>query len=160
LQKLLLITNTSWNLFNFRLSLIKELDKNYDLFLVANKDKFKKFLPKNIKKINLKINASGINFFFEIKTIYQIYKIISKVKPDKIISFTPKINLYTSIVLKFFKLQQICVFTGLGNLFVQNKFIKFFAIISFKFFFKKNTLIIFQNKKDLNYFINKKIIKK
>ncbi len=160
MKKILIINNSYWNFYNFRLLLIKELSKKFKLVLAAPKDKYFKLIPKNIKKKYFELIASGKNFFFEAKSFFLIGKIIYSEKPDLVISFTPKINLYTSIICSFLKKKNISVFTGLGNLFLANIFIKFFFINLFKIIFKNNSLIIFQNRFDLNLFIKNKIIQK
>ena len=48
-MKIILISNTSWNLFNFRKELIDFLNKKNDIFLVAPKDEYYSKLKKIIK---------------------------------------------------------------------------------------------------------------
>lgn len=103
MKKILIINNSYWNFYNFRLSLIKELSKKSKLVLAAPKDRYFKLIPKNIKKRHFELIASGKNFFYEAKSFFLIGKIIYSEKPDLIISFTPKINLYTSIISSFLK---------------------------------------------------------
>lgn len=159
-EKIVLIANTSWNLYNFRLPLIKQLNKKFNLFLLSSKDNYLKFIPKKIKKFSFTFKPSGINIFFEIISVYQIYNILKKIKPKTVISFTPKINLYVTIISIILKYKHLSVFTGLGNLFIKKNYFNFFIIFIFKFFFKKNNYIIFQNINDLNLFVKNKIAKK
>ena len=160
MKKILILNNSYWNFYNFRFLLIKELTKKFKVVLGAQKDRYFKFVPKNIKKNYFELNASGVNFFYEAKSFFLIGKIIYSERPDLIISFTPKINLYTSILCSLLNKKNISVFTGLGNLFLGNIFKKYFLINLFKIVFKNNSLIIFQNRFDLNLFIKKKIILK
>ena len=159
MKKILFITNSYWNFYNFRSLLIKKFSEKFEVVLAAPKDKYCKFMPKKIKQNYFELKSSSINFFFELKSIYSIAKIIFKEKPNIIISFTPKINLYTSILAFFFNKKNISVFTGLGNFFLYSKFLKYFVFNLFKIFLRKNFFIIFQNQHDLNLFVTKKIVK-
>ncbi len=160
MKKLLILNNSYWNFYNFRILLIKTFSTKFEVVLAAPKDKYCKFMPKNIKQNYFQLKTSGKNFFFEFISIFSIAKIIFKEKPNLIISFTPKINLYVSIISLFLKKRNISVFTGLGNFFLTDGFLRYLIINLFKFFLKKNILIIFQNHHDLNFFVKNKIINK
>ena len=56
-MKIVISSNSSWNIYNFRLGLIKELiNKNHELYLAVKPDKFAKDLEKlgcNIIDLNI-----------------------------------------------------------------------------------------------------------
>ena len=68
-------------------------------------------------------------------------------------------NLYTSIICNLRGIKNICNITGLGFGF-QNIILKNFLIFLSKISIKKSSFIFFQNKNDLNFFRQNKILNK
>ena len=164
LMKIVFISNTSWNLFNFRKELIQSLVlKGYEIHVLTPFDKYTKDL-KGLGVVYHDIKLSRFNktifsdFLFMVKIFLKIYKI----KPNIVHNFTLKPVIYVSIVLKFFKkIKVINSITGLGISFSEsnkntllNKFILFLIKISFS----KKYQFIFQNPDDINFFVNKKLL--
>ena len=69
-MKIVLFANSSWNLYNFRIGLIKELVKSkYKVFFLAKDDIYsQKLLDLNVNHIKFDIDQKGKNIFKEIKT--------------------------------------------------------------------------------------------
>ncbi|MDC3091179.1 glycosyltransferase family 4 protein [Rickettsiales bacterium] len=143
------------------------LKNNFDVLVVCNTSKYKKKILSygfNIKHINL--DRKSINPFQELKTLTQLITIISDFKPDIIQSVALKPIIYCSFCKIFFsKIIKLNVYSivGLGYLFINrglfNYFLKRIVEVYLKLFLgKKKSIIIFQNKEDLSYFIKKKII--
>ena len=58
-KKVILISNTSWYLYNFKFKLIKSLiAKGYKVIIIAPFDKYTKLFGKQIDFINWNINLS------------------------------------------------------------------------------------------------------
>lgn len=163
-KNILLIGSTYKSLSNFRGYLIKDLIEKNFIVTCSSGDSFEKFIKINKKKIvheEFYLNRHSLNFFKEIKTIIHIYKILNKIKPDLVISYTIKPNIYVGLILKIFQFKKIAFFpiiTGLGHLFYSNKiiikFLKFFVKYLFRYSFNNAKIIFFQNQENLNYFVN------
>jgi glycosyltransferase involved in cell wall biosynthesis len=163
-KNILLIGSTYKSLSNFRGYLIKDLIEKNFIVTCSSGDSFEKFIKINNKKIvheEFYLNRHSLNFFKEIKTIIHIYKILNKIKPDLVISYTIKPNIYVGLILKIFQFKKIAFFpiiTGLGHLFYSNKiiikFLKFFVKYLFRYSFNNAKIIFFQNQENLNYFVN------
>ena len=100
---ILLTANSCWNLYNFRYDLIKELNKNHTLIIVAPYDKYlKKLTNKNIffSPISLKKNKKSL--ISDFICLIKYFLIIKKYKPDYVVAFTIKPNIYASIASFFF----------------------------------------------------------
>ena len=55
-------TNSTWNFIKFRKRISKiTFKKNHKVFLLSKNDKYKKYIPKNIKFIKIPINRSPIS---------------------------------------------------------------------------------------------------
>ena len=64
----------------------------------------------------------GDKIFSEILTLFKIYKIIRKIKPDIIFNFTIKPIIYGSLVSRFLNIKTINTLDGLGASFEINYF--------------------------------------
>ncbi len=132
--------------------------------------KFSKYLKiiksSGFKTTNLDFNRKSVKFFDNIKNFLSFYLIVSKHKPNIIQCFALKPILYTVAVNFFLKANTkvICCVVGMGYLFInKNLFTSIYKNIYFlllKIFVNEKVFFIFQNKDDLNFFKNKKILKK
>ena len=120
---------------------------------------------RNIKAIHIPIDRAGMNPFREIGSIFRIFRLFLKIKPDIVHLVTIKPYLYGGIIARIVGVK--CVVSsvsGLGTLFIDKKLkIKLLRALLFpiyKYAFNHpNQMVIFQNKDDLNEFINRKILK-
>ena len=115
-KKVILISNTSWYLYNFKFKLIKSLiAKGYKVIIIAPFDKYTKLFGKQIDFINWNINRKSLNPFSEIISIYQLIKVYKSNKPDYS-HFTIKACIYGSIAAKFNNVE-VCIKCSYGFMF-------------------------------------------
>lgn len=159
-KKIFIISNSYWNLYNFRYDLISKLLEKYEITLIANKDNFFYSLESfNCNKLTVKFHANKIKLISDIIFFLNLFSILKKNKPDLIICYTIKPVIYASLIKYFLNFKIINVITGFGTLYLKNKLLrnlfKFLLFISQK----KVNKIIFQNNEDKDYFINSNIAK-
>ncbi len=163
-KKILIVSNSSWSIYKFRLSLINFLDNNnFDVIACAIHDEeYKKKINKNAKFYSFNSNKK-----FKLKLINEIYIFIKfsililKIRPSICLFFTAKPNIIFSISSIIFKRKYINNITGLGSIFLKkNKVLKIFFNFLYKISLSRSKYIFFQNNDDYNYFINNKLCKK
>ena len=161
-KKIALSANTSWGVYNFRYGLIKELiNKNYNVLVVAPYDKYtEKLKDIGCKTIDIYINSKSTNPIDDLKTFYQYLKIYKKEKPDIVLNFTIKPVIYSSLTCSILGIKTINTITGLGTGFIKNNLITKIIKFLYKISQKKVDRIFFQNKDDLELFINENLIDK
>ena len=155
-MNLLIISNSLWNILNYRNDLIDDLFKlGFNITVIAPKSVQIDYLTdKRFNYIDINIYHNSLNPYKNFKFIYNLSKIVQRNKFDCVITYTTKINLLTPILFKFFGLKTIINITGLGKLFEKNSFLKFVAIILYKINFSISKSIVFQSYSDQNYFFN------
>ncbi len=161
-MKILIISNSLWNLYNFRRNLIIKLNNNKDnnIYIVCEKSlDIQDNININKNNINfINFNSNSLNFFYNLTLFIKIFSLILKIKPDIVLSFTIKPNIFSSLICKFLKIKNIVNITGLGTVFLQNKIkFKIFKYI-YKFALSKSSLIYFQNNFDYLFFNKNNII--
>lgn len=93
--KMLVLINSSTGLYDFRNELLSELSKSYCI-VVSTPDSGKIDLIKKLgcEVIITPIERRGINPVVDLKLINNYRKIINKEKPDYILTYTIKPNIY------------------------------------------------------------------
>jgi len=160
-MKILIIVNSAWNIFNFRANLIKKLkSQGHNLFIISNKDKFSSKLSKlGCKHEFLSFQSRSINPFKQIKLFFNIFVKIYNLKPDIILTFTIKANIYGGYIAKILNIPTINNIAGLGMAH-KNFLLRFIVKYLYKVSLSKSYKCFFQNNHDYNYFLKNKIINK
>ena len=158
-KKILFIANSSWYIFNFRLTLLFEINKIYEIIIIAPKDKYTKILKSHgFIFYEWDINRKSINIFSELKSVLSLSSIIKKLKPDLIHNYNIKPIIYGTLAARINKTEHIInSITGLGNLFLDNKLITkllrfILKPIIINLLNTKKVHLIFQNKDDKLFF--------
>lgn len=154
-----IVINTSWNIFNFRMGLLKALQKDgHKIICIAPKDQYtQKLKDEGFIYHNIYINNKGTNPIEDSKLIYDFYRLYKSLKPDVILQYTIKPNVYGSIAARILNIPVISNVSGFGTMFLRGglsaKLVKFL----YKLSLKKNR-VFFQNSEDREFFIKEKIV--
>ena len=164
-MKILLFANTDWYLYNFRLSLAKDLrNQGHEVILLSPPGNFQKLLEENgFQLISFSFSRQGINPLYEIWTLWQLIRIYHKVHPDIVHHFTIKPVIYGSLAAHFLHIRGIInSITGLGHLFIDPSPITRLLRIVARWLYRislRNTQVIFENPEDRDIFIKKRLLK-
>lgn len=162
MKKTVLINlNTTWNIYNFRLNLIKSLQiEGYKVVALAPLDKFSSELESiGVKCYNIKLNQKGTNPFTDFILFINYLRLFIKIKPSLILSYTIKPNLYGNFAARILKIKTINNISGLGTLFFNKNFTFYFGKLLYKLSLKSSSHVFFQNDDDRNLFLKLKLAK-
>jgi len=164
--KIVFCSNTFWSIINFRKDLIVYLKKSgYEIFVIVSDTDFfgssqSGLADLDIKPIILPVHRSRFNPFRDGIFFIRIMKTLRRLSPDIVLLFTIKLNIYGSIACRLLKIPCINTISGLGSGLIheniKTKLIRRFYSISLK----SSCKVLFQNKPDGEYFIDRKIIKR
>ncbi len=156
-RKIALVANSTWNIYNFRLNLIQYLeDHNCEVVVIAPVDEYIRYLNKahKIKHIPLKgLKRKGKNPFHDIRLTLNLARIYHKEKPDAIIHYTIKPNIYGNLAAKWCNIPSICVVTGLGYTFLHQGISNKISNWLYKLSFRYSQKVAFENSDDKDLFI-------
>lgn len=160
-MKIAIVLNTSWNIYNFRLNLIKSLlEEGHEVIAVAPRDEYTpKLLEVGCLYEEVKMDSRGANPLKDLGLTYELYKIYKRCKPDVILQYTIKPNIYGTFAATLLKIPVINNVCGLGTAFLNKNLVSYFAIAMYKLAFRFPKLVFFQNEDDKEFFIKLKIIK-
>lgn len=162
-QKTIAITaNTTWNIRNFRLNVIRTLiKKGFRVVVIAPIDDYISYLEEfpQVKHYNLpKLSRKGKNPFHDIRLFWVLVKMYRDIKPDFILHYTIKPNIYGSFAARLCNIPTASVVTGLGYPFIHNGKLGRLVKRLYSASFKKNKFVLFENDDDLLFFKEQKII--
>ena len=123
-SKVLLVSNTSWYLYNFRLPLIRDLrDRGYRVALVAPYDSHTALLEAEGFTVHPWLVArSSVNPLKEAHALLDLLRIYRRERPDLVHHFTIKACLYGTIAAKGARVYRVInAVTGLGHVFLGTR---------------------------------------
>lgn len=166
-NKILIISNISTSLINFRGELIKKwIDLDYEVYTLSpeykanHKDILKSW---GVKTVEYSLNRSGLNPFKDLKSLINLANKIKKIDPDYIFAYTIKPVVFSSLISKHIKLKGMySLIPGLGYAFngggLKNKVVNKIAVLLYNISLKNNNKVFFQNPDDLNLFVDLNLI--
>lgn len=160
-EKILLVANTGWYLYNFRLPLLKALRaRGAKVVLVSPWDQYvEKLQAEGFWWIDLDLVRKSTNPFLEIYTIFRLVLIYLVEKPDIVHHFTIKCVLYGTFAAKFSGVKNVVnAITGLGYIFInQSLKAKVIRLLTKPLYYfalnARRCKVIFQNLDDLSLLV-------
>ena len=167
-KKILIICSHNKSLINFRGDFIRELIINgFEVFCAApnfQEEIVHKIHDLGAKTIPFNLERTGLNPYKDLKTIFELKRIILKYKIDIVFPYTIKPVVYGSIAANKLGVPTFSLITGLGFTFsgvsAKAKILQKVTQYLYKKALRKNKVVIFQNQDDEKLFLDKKIVSK
>lgn len=159
-NKVVLVANTAWSMFNFRHGLLTRLiNDGYQITIVAPHDDFSnKLLEMGCAVVDLPIEAKGINPLQDIKLIHTLYQLYEQIAPDFIIHYTIKPNIYGTLAAKLAGIPSLAITTGLGYTFVNDNVVAKVARGLYRLAFRFPKEVWFLNEEDRQVFLQCQLV--
>lgn len=155
-KKIIIVDNSAWSIFNFHLSVIKKLTAvGYHVTIAApvdeyiskiNKSYYKKYVP--LKHLN----PQGQSLLSELLLVKELYLLYKEEKPDLIIHYTIKPNIFGNIAARLAGKRTISVITGLGYTFLNDGLINRIIRKIYRWALKNTEKLIVLNQDDFKVF--------
>lgn len=167
MQKVAIVVNNSWYAWNMRANLGFAFQKDgYEVVFICPYDKYSKNIKEHFGYVDIKVNSKGTNPLEDLKTICRYYKIYKEIKPDIVLQYTIKPNIYGTVAASMLNIPSINNIAGLGTLFIKQgeasseNFVTKIAKFLYKFSQKRAAKIFFQNQDDYKIFVEENLVKK
>ncbi|HEX5167539.1 MAG TPA: glycosyltransferase family 4 protein [Cyclobacteriaceae bacterium] len=159
-MRIAIVLNTSWNIYNFRMNLLSTLfAQGHEVHTIAPNDEYTgRLIEAGCIHHRLRMDSRGANPIKDSALIFELYSIYKRVKPDIILHFTIKPNVYGTLAASMLGIPVINNVCGLGTVFLKNNLVSVIAILLYRISFRFATRVFFQNSDDLNLFIEKKLV--
>lgn len=161
-MRILILANYDLGLYNFRKEIIQALlcGGNEVFISLPYGKKIQPLVNMGCKFIESHVDRRGINPAKDIKLFHEYMKILAKVKPDKVITYTIKPNIYGCLACRIKGVEAYANITGLGTAFQGDGFLTKLVTMMYKTAFKKVKKVFFENVGNRDIIVNKEIIEK
>jgi len=152
------MVNSSWNVANFRVNLLKALqDEGHDVLVIAPFDGYESAYP--FRTVNLPITSKSINPLVDLVTCWVIFKVLRKERPDLLLLYTAKPNVYANLIGRMLGIPTISNVAGLGSVFVRGGLLATFVKGLYRVALNQAYRVFFQNQDDLSEFVGQKLVR-
>ncbi|OBT19338.1 glycosyl transferase family 1 [Vibrio cyclitrophicus] len=153
-KTVVITSNTSWYLYNFRKNTILALLKEgYRVVAVSPKDDYSQQLADlGAEYQHIEIDQGGTNPVRDVGTFLGFIGLYRKLRPDAVLNFTPKNNIYSTLAASFFGARAVNNIAGLGMVFINENITAKLARFLYKISQPKAHTIFFQNNEDRELF--------
>lgn len=159
-MRIAIVINTSWNIFNFRLNLAKALmTAGHEVIAIAPPDAYSdKLVAAGMQYVPVHMENKGTNPVKDLLLIKQFYSIYKSVKPDVILQYTIKPNIYGTLAAKMAGIPVINNVSGLGTVFIVKNLVSKVALGLYKLAFQFPAKVFFQNNDDRQLFLEHNLV--
>ena len=117
-MRILILANNDIGLYKFRRELIKELLKKNTVYILLPYGKLvEPLVDAGCLFIDTPMERRGINPIKDLNLLWRYYRIISDIRPDLVITYTIKPNVYAGMACKMAGITYAGNITGLGTAF-------------------------------------------
>lgn len=158
---ILLTANSGWNIWHFRRSLVEALIADgHIVTILAPFDKSTTNLEQlGCKFVPIMMNLKSLNPLEPIMLIRLFKHAFKQQRPDIVLSYTIKNNIFGAIAARSLALPFIPNITGLGTAFLSGWLVQTAAEVLYRFAFQKLPVIFFQNGDDSDLFLKRRLVR-
>lgn len=160
-MKILVVANFDVGLYKFRKELLQEMiNRGHDVYIsLPNGDLIEPLTELGCNFIDTSVDRRGMNPFRDFNLLLCYKKILDRIKPDSVITYTIKPNLYMGMLCRKKRIPYSINITGLGTAFQSDGFMLKMFVNLYRFACKKAGTVIFENSENMQTFLNFKIVK-
>ena len=161
MSRILILTNFSGGLYDFRNEFVEALLAEHEVFISLPDDvKTKELRAEGAKIIQTPINRRGVNPVEDLKLCWRYCNIIKKIRPDLVVTYTIKPNIYGGFCARVLKVSYIATITGLGGAFDRKGLFLQLIIRMYRAGLRGAECVFFQNRENREIFRNFRIMVK
>lgn len=158
---IVMTVNAAWNIWNFRRPVVEALIADgHRITVLAPADNSVadlegigcKFLP-------LEMNVKGLNPLQDLKLLHKFKKVFRNERPDVVLSYTIKNNIFGAMAAKACNITFIPNVTGLGTAFLSGGLLQKVAEALYRKAFDSLSHVFFQNADDRDLFLERRLAK-
>ncbi len=156
-----IVVNTSWNIYNFRMNIVKALhDNGYRVLCIAPEDEYSSLLVSDdVSYIPVNMDRRGVNPWNDLILCCSLVKLFKKHRPHVILQFTIKPNLYGTIAARLCGIPVINNVSGLGTVFLNKNLSSKIALVLYRVAFTFPIKVFFQNTTDQGLFMKTNLVR-
>ena len=161
-RKILILANNDVGLYQFRRELIYRLLKDGSEVYISLPygEMVGPLVAAGCKFVDTPLDRRGINPVTDAALVKKYFAILKEVKPDIVITYTIKPNVYGGFACRAKKIPYAANITGLGTAFEKKGLLRTLVTMMYKFSLKKAKTVFFENEENMSVFINGRLADK
>ncbi|GBO90962.1 glycosyl transferase [Streptococcus pneumoniae] len=146
-KKIMLITNHDDDIYCFRKEVIESLvEYGYEVLVSCPYgDKIELMKSIQFEYEDITIDRRGINPLKDIRLFLSYIRLLRKYRPDVVLTYTVKPNVYASLAATILGIKYINNVTGLGSVLTMGSCVRSLVLLLFRISFRKSNCVFFQN---------------
>ena len=154
MTKVLIIANDESTIVNFRLEILETfIREGFDVTVAYPLAKRTSLVEQTGAKVrDIAVSRHGQNIAQDIKFFNDCKKLITEIKPDVVLTYTIKPNIYASIASQKMHVPYINTITGIGSVVSSKSFLSKILLKMQKYAYRKSSCVFFQNQDNLEKF--------
>lgn len=163
-KRIIIVANTTWNIYNFRLNIIRKLiSEGHEVIVMAPVDKFifyTETLPE-VQHVPIRhLHRDSVNPFQDIRLLLELVNLYRQYKPDLVLHYTVKPNIFGGFAARLLGIPSIAVVTGLGYSLIHEGIINKITRLLYKLSLPCHRKVIFENEDDKILFEDERLVSK
>lgn len=161
MKRIVILANKDRGLYIFRKELIQELiQQKFEVFIaLPYGDLVEKLINMGCQFFDTPFDRKGTNPIADMGLLLQYNKILNLVKPDIVLTYTIKPNVYGGLLCRLKHIPYLTNVTGLGSSMEDNGLMSKLTLLLSKIGLSGAHTVFFQNKSNQDYFVANKIVK-
>jgi glycosyltransferase involved in cell wall biosynthesis len=160
MARIAILANSSWNIEHFRSGLVRALLLNgHEVMTVSPDPEGVRVGEQRVPHRTCMMDRSGRNPFRELGLVRRLQRIIVEERPDIVLGFTIKPNIYGCTVCRLLRVPAVPNVTGLGTAFLGGSAFRRAILLMYRFAFSRARAVFFQNKDDEALFLRERIVR-
>lgn len=147
--------NTTWNVFNFRRSLIAALgEAGFDVAAYSPPDDYiGRVESVGARYVPMQLNNAGTHPLRELMCLWRMVRLLGRERPALLLTYTPKVNIYLALAARVWGIPVVANVSGLGRTFIAGGWLTRVARVLYRIAFSWPRRIFFQNAEDRAVFL-------
>lgn len=159
-MKVLVLANNDIGLYQFRKELIQELLKDNTVVLsLPYGEMVEPLLEAGCRFLDTPVDRRGVNPVTDFGLFLRYRKTIKKEKPDLVITYTIKPNVYGGLACRLLRVPYAVNITGLGTAFQGHGLLRMMVTTLYRLGTSGAKVVFFENVENQQLFIDEKLVK-
>lgn len=158
-MKILILANFDVGLYQFRRELIEKLLEEHQVLLsLPDGDLVRPLEAMGCRFFDTPMDRRGINPATDMKLFMRYRKLLRREKPDLVITYTIKPNVYGGMVCRLLRIPYAVNITGLGTAFQSQGMLRKLVTFLYRTALKKAKVVFFENSGNRQVFLDENIV--
>ena len=160
-MRILVLSNIGSGLYKFRREVLAEMAKENEVFFCVPSDEYISLLTDMGCQFidNPLLERHGVNPLKELKLLFFYRRVIKKVEPDIVFTYTIKPNVYGGMVCAGLGIPYVANITGLGTAVENGGALQALSLFLYRMGLRKARSVFFQNEENRDFMIGRGIVK-